>query len=168
MRAAIKPYSPRLPAKTWMRTVPTKSASPLLVGWPPASPVKPIFFHEAAMADWAPTARVPESAAMPMERPEAREERPQQRPAARWAKPLYWLYPAKPVPLSGFTILPFRITVTLGIALIEARVGVAWQKVRGRVVEHIVYMSTYSTDKNARHRTKRDPGNTLDITHIKP
>ena len=93
--------------------VPTKRASPLLVGWPPASPVKPIFFHEAAMADWAPTARVPESAAMPMERPEAREERPQQRPAARWAKPLYWLYPAKPVPLSGFTILPFRITVTL-------------------------------------------------------
>ena len=49
-------------ALTWMRTVPTKRLSLLLFSFPPALPENPIFFQLTAMADCAPTARVPASA----------------------------------------------------------------------------------------------------------
>ena len=51
-----------------------------------ASPVKPIFFHEAAMTDCAHTARVPASAEIPSASLEAKEVNQQHRPAARGGK----------------------------------------------------------------------------------
>ncbi len=78
-----------LEAKTWIRIVATNRLSFPELAWPPASPEKPIFFHDSDMADWAPTARVPASAAIPMAIPETRDVSPQHRPAARWQNPLY-------------------------------------------------------------------------------
>ena len=65
----------------------TNKASPPELAWPLlASPVKPNFFHEAAMTDCAPTARVPASAEIPSASPEAKEVNQQHRPAARGGK----------------------------------------------------------------------------------
>ena len=87
MSDVINPYSPMLDANTWTRTVATKRLSlPPPSACPPESPVKPIFFQLSDMEAWAPIARVPASAEIPMAIPLIRHVNPQQTPAARWQK----------------------------------------------------------------------------------